>query len=265
MSVDSEIQGTGHAELFEDHRGKWWMVFLGYRLSELYFHHLGRETFLAPVTWSDGWPVVNGGEPILGQMSGPLPEPHPFESSPLRDDFSGGIGSAWNWIRNPKPERYQTEGTGIRLIGGEDSLSAGEAPTFLGRRQEQFDIRCEAMLEPEGGEAGLTVYYNEEHHYDFCCCDGEILLKKRVGDIESIPFRAPWRGSCELQIKADRHRYLFSYGKSGEKKTVAGTGLTRLVSTEATPISFTGVYLGMYAVNHGSAYFAWFDYENLNR
>ena len=264
MSVDTDIQGTGHAELFEDHRGNWWMVFLGYRLSELYFHHLGRETFLAPVTWTDGWPVVNGGAPILGQMSGPLPEPRLFEANPVRDDFSKGIGSAWNWIRNPAPERYRAEGTGIRLIGGGDSLSAGETPTFLGRRQEQFDARCAAMLEPENGEAGLSVYYNEEHHYDFCLCDGEILLRKRVGDIESVSFRAPWQGACELQIVADRHRYIFSYGRPGEGKNAAGSGLTRLVSTEATPISFTGVYLGMYAAKRGSAYFAWFDYENLN-
>ena len=54
-------------------------------------------------------------------------------------------------------------------------------------------------------------------------------------------------------------------GKPGGEKLDAGTGLTRLVSTEATPISFTGVYLAMYAARRGSGYFAWFDYENLNR
>lgn len=26
--------------------------------------HKGRETFLTPVTWEDGWPIFNHGEPV---------------------------------------------------------------------------------------------------------------------------------------------------------------------------------------------------------
>ena len=45
------------------HEGRWWIVFLGVRShGHPPMHHLGRETFLAPVTWlTDGWPVVNDG------------------------------------------------------------------------------------------------------------------------------------------------------------------------------------------------------------
>ena len=62
------IQATGHAELIDLADGSWWMFFLGVRPSngradgkggDGRHHHLGRETFLAPVTWTkDGWPVV---------------------------------------------------------------------------------------------------------------------------------------------------------------------------------------------------------------
>jgi xylan 1,4-beta-xylosidase len=52
----SPIQGTGHADLVEAHDGSWWLVFLGFRPQRWQYHHLGRETFLAPVTWSAaGW------------------------------------------------------------------------------------------------------------------------------------------------------------------------------------------------------------------
>lgn len=49
------IQGTGHADLVEAHDGSWWMVFLAFRTLAHYqnFHHLGRETFLAPVKWDE--------------------------------------------------------------------------------------------------------------------------------------------------------------------------------------------------------------------
>ena len=45
--------------------GSWWIVFLAYRNFGGSYHHLGRETFLAPVVWEKGkWPVVNGGQPV---------------------------------------------------------------------------------------------------------------------------------------------------------------------------------------------------------
>ena len=46
------------------------MVFLGIRpQGGYYWHHLGRETFLAPVRWdAQGWPVVNEGKPIALEM-----------------------------------------------------------------------------------------------------------------------------------------------------------------------------------------------------
>ena len=73
----SEIQATGHADLVEDANGNWWLVFLGIRrFSHALLHNLGRETFLAPVTWSeDGWPVVgyNGNGTIELVMDAPLP------------------------------------------------------------------------------------------------------------------------------------------------------------------------------------------------
>lgn len=263
MKENCEIQGVGHADLIEDGLGNWWMVFLGHRLSELYFHHLGRETFLAPVTWVNGWPVVNAGEPILGEMDGPLPPEKRFPQTPRRCDFAKPLGPEWNWLRNPDDKCYVRDDKGILLSDSGTTLSGEGSPTFLGRRQEQFDMRCMTRLEPEQGEAGLTVFYDAEHHYDLLLQDGEIQLRKQVGDIAFTAYRAPWHGPCVLSVRADRKHYAFFYGDSDENQISAGTGLTSLVSTEATPISFTGVYIGIFAQNHGRARFNWFEYENL--
>src|SRR5690242_1949998 len=60
-STDRPVQNTGHADLVEAADGSWWMVLLGVRHRGMTpgFHVLGRETFLAPVEWVDGWPVVD--------------------------------------------------------------------------------------------------------------------------------------------------------------------------------------------------------------
>ncbi len=55
-----ELLGAGHGELVEAHDGSWWITFLATRHpSYEALSHLGRETFLAPVSWRDGWPWVD--------------------------------------------------------------------------------------------------------------------------------------------------------------------------------------------------------------
>jgi alpha-N-arabinofuranosidase len=60
LGAGHPIVGAGHADLVETPGGEWWMVLLAMRP-----HHgdrcaLGRETFLAPVVWEDGWPATGG-------------------------------------------------------------------------------------------------------------------------------------------------------------------------------------------------------------
>lgn len=76
-----DIQNTGHMDLIEGDDGKWIAVFLGVRpVFEARSvggamgmpTHLGRESFMAPMEWVDGWPVVNDRKPIelIGQAEG---------------------------------------------------------------------------------------------------------------------------------------------------------------------------------------------------
>ena len=68
-------------DLIEGDDGKWIAVFLGVRpvfeAREVggamgMPTHLGRESFMAPMEWVDGWPVVNRRKPIelVGQAEG---------------------------------------------------------------------------------------------------------------------------------------------------------------------------------------------------
>ena len=48
---NSSIQGLGHADLVQAPDNSWWMICLGYRTHGYLQHVMGRETFLAPVSW----------------------------------------------------------------------------------------------------------------------------------------------------------------------------------------------------------------------
>ena len=67
LGLDYPIVGTGHADLVDTPSGEWWMVLLAMRPYGGYYYNLGRETFLAPVRWEDGWPIVSPG--TLGAWS----------------------------------------------------------------------------------------------------------------------------------------------------------------------------------------------------
>jgi len=62
---DINVQQTGHVDLVQGAEGQWWAVMLGFRnqkdpeTGDKLWSQLGRETFLCPVEWEDGWPVLN--------------------------------------------------------------------------------------------------------------------------------------------------------------------------------------------------------------
>src|SRR5262249_29981990 len=155
--------------------GDFFLVFLGIRPWDGKHHHLGRETFLAPVRWDEqGWPIVNDGEPIaLRMQSSALPLSAPFDSfeeTGTRDEFSSPrLSLTWNFIRNPHDRNWSLSARPgwLRLLGTRVSLNDIGSPAFVGRRQRHHRCRASALLDfdpSEGSEAGLTVRANEKNH-----------------------------------------------------------------------------------------------------
>lgn len=93
VGQNSLIQATGHGDFVQAKDGSWWVVFLGYRNFSQYgtYHHLGRETFLAPVTWNKGeWPVINNGNPTDTVMTAKLLPQVPVKETKNVYDFTNG-------------------------------------------------------------------------------------------------------------------------------------------------------------------------------
>jgi alpha-N-arabinofuranosidase len=279
-SLLSPIQALGHADLVETPDGQWFAVFLGARPNGYPpCYHLGRETFLSPVTWDeDGFPVIGPNGRVALEMETPLSlEPAP--EAEQRDDFTAQeLAFCWNFLRNPNPELYSLEQRPgyLRLRGSANGLDDIAAIAWVGRRQCHFAVRVATCLEfaPETAseEAGLVARMNEQHHYEVFLTlragQPSVVLRRRIGslcaEVASCALSPHEASRLVLAIEADRARYLFSYGGSEQDLRPLGEGETRYLSTEVAG-GFTGVYMAMYASGNGTpckrpADFDWFDY-----
>jgi len=269
-----KFQALGHADLIETPRGDCWMVFHGIRPSQYMLHHLGRETMIAPVTWEpDGWPLVNGGKLITPEMEvSRVVSECPVDVPPVCDTFEKeNLAPYWSFLRNPVPENYKLNKPGLSLTAGNHTLNDRGSPTFIGRRQQHFNVSAQTLMDftpaDEKEKAGITVFHTNEHHYDLLVTrkngNRVALLRKRVGDIEaeSVPVILPDQGSILLRIEATRLIYSFYAGTCQEDMTLIGEGRTQLLSTECMVFTFTGCFMGLFAEGGGTARFQYFIYE----
>ena len=281
------FQAVGHVDLVDTLDGDTYAVLLGIRPKGGRFHHLGRETFLVPVTFGDdGWPRFGK----HGEVEVTLPAPN-LPSTPAlkpksREDFDGKkLPLEFVFVRNPEPKSHSLNARPgyLRLQGLAGTMTETEPLCFVGRRQQHFECSCTALLDfaPKAmaDEAGLVVRSNEAFHY---------ALVVRRGSIENEAEREVWlwsvvagkkkliqklplpKGAVQLEVRATAKDYEFSIG-TGKRRKVLGTLPTRQLSTEfglakTGNLSFTGVVIGLYASGQGEraqspADFDWFEYR----
>jgi xylan 1,4-beta-xylosidase len=265
-STKKQIQATGHADLIQAPDGTWWAVFLGIRpVKSTKLHHLGRETNLAPVEWSDeGWPVIgNNGQVEMEHDAKTLQLsiPQPWQEVDDFDDKT--LSPVWNFYRNPHENSWSlTEKPGtLTLYGQPCTLNETNSPAFVGRRQQHFNCVVSTLMEfspnQEGEEAGLTVFMNENFHYDIAKTVQQgksiILFRRRVGSLWKVENEIEYgEPSVGLIIKATDTCFTFSFATTEGEEKVIGSGETSFLSTQIAG-GFTGIYFAMYATGNGKA------------
>ena len=256
---NSQIQGLGHADLVQASDGSWWMICLGYRTHGYLQHVMGRETFLAPVSWKEGgWPVVNNdGTLQLDMQCQTLPQvPMPLE--PSRDEFDADkLSLYWSHLNMPQKENYSlnVRKGWLRLTTSTVTLDEVGNPTFIGHRQSEPDFCATTKVDvsglKDGGVAGITAYAAHHNHYDVQVVtrDGKhyVQAKIRVGEMEHIEKEIPLNENVVyLRITADKQFYHLHYSIDGERFTPLARMDYRYLSTE-TIGGFCGVHIGIFA------------------
>ena len=278
------IQALGHADFVETPDG-WWMICLGIRPQGGKFHHIGRETFLTQVKWTDdGWLMVS---PVEMTMPAPRLPQHLWKDEPAKDDFNrASLRLEWNYLRNPYEKDYSlTARPGyLRLWGSAVTMNDKDSPAFVGRRQT--DLACAASIRlsfnprQENEEAGLVLRGNEKNHYEIGVTlhngERQVFFRKILDGKLSEPVRYEKIGDGDvvLSVKASPLSYEFFHQSPHGRAKSLGTALTRDLSSEKLTFektgnyNFTGVYFGIYAAGNGQtntvpADFDWFEYRPL--
>ncbi len=266
------VTALGHADLVQDAAGDWWAIFLGIRPYEIWHHNTGRETFLAPVEWRDGWPVILDENEVLGfSVARPAGAPMPGDTMPMSGNFTisepfsdTGIGPEWMTPRVRIQDWFRIEDGALFITARPVALGAGGQPSMLARRQQHHnaDAQTELGFAPvsAGDEAGLVAFHDDEHFLALGIglgADGEteIRLTKREAGQEMVLARAPLAMAADdrvsLRITASGRDYDFAYrlgdAEGGDWSVLAEDVDGRLLSTERAG-GFTGAVFGLYAV-----------------
>ncbi|WP_201312570.1 glycoside hydrolase family 43 protein [Dyella sp. EPa41] len=259
------IVNAGHADLVEAQDGSWWAVFLASRAYDRVHYNTGRETFLLPVTWKDGWPsILPAGKAIPQVAKGPSflaagPQAPHSGNFTWRDEFDKpALDASWQFVRTPS-----TPWADLRSHPGQlaiepqaQDLDTLHNPSFLARAQQHlaFDASTELVVPAQDGvEAGIAAFQNEHYWYAFGVhrAAGKYLLTVRLhrgAASELMGTAALDKAPAHLQLKisADAGRYDFAYNEGSGWKLLLRGADGSLLSTDVAG-GFVGATLGPYA------------------
>jgi alpha-N-arabinofuranosidase len=263
------ITSAGHADLVETQAGEWWASFLAVRPYAGDFYNTGRETFLLPVTWKDGWPqITQPGETIPVTHKRPA---LPAQAAPavpmngafhLREEFEGAaLPPSWMTMRNPRDRWYALANGKLRIKARPVGLGDFGNPSLLGRRQQHTDATATTKIDfvprRAGDEAGIVALQNDEYWF-FLAVTAEngrrvVTLKRRGGRgdpaggvaVASAPL--PASGAVSLRIVARGGQYDFQYaGTDGRWQTLRSGEDGTILSTK-TAGGFVGSVFALHA------------------
>ena len=246
-----QVQCSGHADLIEDAQGNWWAVHLGIRLARRTMTHLGRETFLTPVTWQDGWPMCGHDRKTVLLEDGPLTSPQQPAPPFIADMTRTAWEPEWIFLRRPDMANHRRIPGNMLLTPTTQTLRE-PTPTFAAIRPADFDCVTDAAFtfdaQQQGDEAGLAVRLDRQFHITCTLGYGRTLtLTLQAEDILHTVAQAMLpKGEVHLRMIADRERYTFFY-LSGKTPVLLGSVSTRFLATEFQGRCFTGTVIGLYA------------------
>jgi len=283
------ITTTGHADFVETPDGKWYAVFLGCRPYEGDYYNIGRETFMTPVEWKDGWPTINPGFETVQYK---YPVPMPGQTKLVYNNFSGNfyykndfinktLDPRFVFLRDPEKNLYDLSSKkGFLSLPLKSSVVSGvENPAFVGFRQSNLKGYASTSLAftaiSPNEKAGLIIFQNEKHYYYLCKSiennEAVVQLYKsqaKEGEKDELIVSKKLNSTKELQLKieAKGDTYLFYYAeKNNSWILLKGEVNGKFLSTKEAG-GFVGSVFGLYSTSTGKqsknvARFNWFEYK----
>jgi alpha-N-arabinofuranosidase len=255
------VTSAGHADFVQTQNGQWWAVFLATRPYPGNFYNIGRETFLLPVAWKDGWPqILPQGKPVPFVAARPDLPAQP--QAPVRtsgnfayvDKFDGPLSAAWIGIRIPHAPLYTIEHGELVLRPAGHLGDLRTAPAFVGRRQQHHVATVSTVVDfvprQDGDRAGLVAMQNDSNHMflGLARIDGKdvVALYKTERGRETLVANRPAASTrIELVMDMDGGQATYRYRDGNVTTTLASNVDIRFLSTQKAG-GFVGTVIGPY-------------------
>ena len=270
------VIATGHADLVQTQNSDWWMVVLAMRRPEKDYAPLGRETFLIPVDWQDGWPVAHPG---IGRVSISVPAPalppQPWPKDPGRIRFdTSGLGPEWVFLRfRPSHAISTQERQGfLRMQLKYGTLSQ---PLMVSRRLQHLNFTAAARFEfapdANGDFAGIALWLHPRAQIRFILTgpvhNPELCLLRIDSESETVLATAKATEKHQSFFIEAKGRFLsFYYRPDKKEKKCFCHNVDAMLLSPLHSGGFTGTMIGLIAGSENAATanhvdFAWFDYH----
>lgn len=262
------VTSAGHANLVQTPAGDWWATFLATRPYDGDFYNTGRETFLMPVEWVDGWPIITRRQqevpyvlkrPALPESPVKNPTHGPFT---WRDEFDGPeLGREWMMIRTPRERWYDfTSHPGsITLQARPAHIAKRAQPSWIGRRQQHMNASASTAMrftpQRDGDKAGIMAFQNDDYFYLLAETQVNgarvVQLEQRLKGVSTmlgtwpVPSGSDAPLELRIEVRADKLDFSMRRG-SGTWQSLLRDADGRMLSTKVAT-GFVGTNFGLYA------------------
>lgn len=268
------ITSAGHAQFVDGPDGKMYCIFLAVRPYEGDFYNTGRETFIAPVTWENDWPMIEHGEKAISysysvnykeiKQKGALPQSGNFAYTL---NFDKGLDPGLLFMRTHDKNSYSlSKQEGLTLKLKPETIMEMGNPSFIGKRQQHLNSTAETVLtfapKSEKEKAGFVILQDEGHFYFLCkskAQDKDVLQlyqsKPQSTEMEllvEVPLINK-AGKVGLRIASQGDSYNFQYTTDAKNWQLLKDKVdSKFLSTKVSG-GFIGCVYGLYATSSGEA------------
>ncbi|MCI1779572.1 MAG: family 43 glycosylhydrolase [Bacteroidales bacterium] len=247
------ITCTGHADLVQTASGDWYAAFLAVRPYKGIHDIMGRETFILPVEWKNGQPVILQSGKVLCDTGDKY----------CRDTSlwtSGGLSGDAFFIRTPQTKFYKI------LWNCKLSLEAKKArmgdpaqPAAILRKITARHFVAETAVSFKAGGpndfAGMTVFQDDGCYIKFGNAGGNRVIMQTYskGKLVAEASERITSGISKLYLKiegVDKVSFRFSYSVNCNNRwEKLGDDVSADFLSPSLPGRFTGDMVGIYATS----------------
>lgn len=246
---------VGHATIFDDIAGEWWMVLHAYEKGH---YNMGRQTMLLPVEWTaDGWYKVPEGIEIDQAIKKPMGKVMTSNFS-ISDAFEGNeLKPQWRYFKETDFSRHKVKNNTLSLQCKGDNIG-NSSPLLTIFADHSYEAQVEMIIDDDA-MGGLVLMYNE-NAYGGILADSE-NIHCNIRRWQFISNKNAIKNHVFLKIKSINNVVNMYFSVDGKNWERAETSLEVSGFHHNAFSEFMSLRIGLCAIGEGEVKFKNFLYK----